>query len=146
VSGLRVQLESGVTPAPHEEAYGSRSFTDDDIVAVTKRPSVDVNDEFARGQARQRAPHAALKFVDRRAFADCFTHGQRKKFANANRRHKRKRCRTGGGYGMKIDRYANANHREFIWRIFEEPPAPGEYRIRRCPRLGIYRRRRWSTP
>jgi hypothetical protein len=123
-----LKLEAGAASAGHEKAYVGGSLADNDGIAVGEGTPVDIDGEIACRKTRKRAAYAACKFVVRRSHADRFAYGEDEHIPNAHGCCEGESDGTPRSHGMKIERHAHANHTSLIWRIFEEPPAMGEYR------------------
>jgi hypothetical protein len=105
-----MQTTARSPPVVQKEANVCGLFTHDHRFGIRKWTSVDIEDEIAGGQSRQRPEHAPLKLIVRCAFADRFANRKRKQLAHAQRRCKRKCHRAARGDGMEIERHANAYH------------------------------------
>lgn len=105
-----MEFSACAPPARLKEANVGDPFANDDILAGTKRSTIDVDHEIAGGEPCQRTRDATLKFVVRCAHADRFPNGEREQVTDANRRGKRERRRARGGNGVEIERNAHADH------------------------------------
>lgn len=71
-----MKFDTRATPVCDEEAYVGGTRAHNDGVAVVEMAAVDVDGKVARRQTRERALHAALKFIVRRTHTDCLAHGE----------------------------------------------------------------------
>ena len=87
-----------------------RAFADDDRLGIGETAAVDVDDEIACGEARQRALDAAREFIVRCTRAERFANGEDQQIADAQRRCEREGARAAGSDGMEVERDLHADH------------------------------------
>lgn len=106
-----------------EESDVRGAFADDDRFGVGERSSVNVDNEIAGSQARERPMNAARELIVRRARADRFADSKCQEIAYAQRRRERKGTRAADYDGVEVERNLHADHLYTNFCCIEELPA-----------------------
>ena len=116
-------MERRAASLAEEKSDVRGAFADNDRFGVGESASVDVDNEIACGQARERPMNAARKLIVRRARADRFADRKRQEIAHAQRRRERKGTRAADCDGVEVERNLHADHQNDNFCCIEELPA-----------------------
>lgn len=116
-------MERRTASLAQEKSDVRGAFADDDRFGVAESSSVDVDDEIAGSQARQRPMNATRELIVRRARADRFADRKRQEIAHAQRRRERKGTRAADCDGVEVERNLHADHQHTNFCCIEELPA-----------------------